>query len=627
MAYADEYGLSLTDPEGFWATQAEDIPWVSFPEQILGKDANGVGRWFVDGEMNTCFAALDWHVEEGRGDNVALIYDSPVTATKAQYTYKELLDWTARIAGGLVSLGVSKGDRVVIYMPMVPETVVAMLACARIGAIHSVVFGGFAAPELASRIDDAEPKVILTASCGIEFEKVIEYKPLLDAAIEIASFKPAHCVVLQRPQSQATLVEPRDIDWKSWESESEPVGCVAVLATDPLYILYTSGTTGKPKGIVRDNGGHAVALKYSMGAIYDVDVGDVFWAASDVGWVVGHSYIVYGPLLKGCASILYEGKPIRTPDAGAFWRVVSEYGVKSFFVAPTAFRAIKKEDPDCALKDQYDISCLKYQFVAGERLDPPTYHWLKEHLKIPVIDHWWQTETGWTISGNMAGVELLETRPGSITLPAPGYDVRVLDENGLEVGPNQEGAIVVKGPLPPSGFPTVWRDHDRYENGYWKDYPGFYLTGDGGYRDEDGYIYVMGRMDDVINVAGHRLSTGQIEEVVAKHTVIAECAVVGINDKEKGQVPVSLIVLKDGANMTPETLEKELVTMVREAVGPIANFKRILIVERLPKTRSGKILRQIMRKMIDREEYSVPSTIEDPSVIGELETGIANWKL
>ena len=627
MAYADEYQLSLSDPESFWSSKAEDVPWFRGPTHILAKDENGVGRWFVDGEMNTCFAALDWHVKQGRGENLALIYDSPVTQTQAQYTYAELLDWTARVAGGLVSLGLRKGDRVVIYMPMVPETVVAMLACARIGVVHSVVFGGFAAPELASRIDDAEPKVILSASCGIEVEKVIEYKPLLDAAIDLANFKPDHCVILQRPQSIVPLINSRDIDWKGWEEEAKPVDSVAVKATDPLYILYTSGTTGKPKGIVRDNGGHAVALKYSMGAIYDVDAGDVFWAASDVGWVVGHSYIVYGPLLKGCASILYEGKPVRTPDAGAFWRVVSEHRVKSFFVAPTAFRAMKKEDPDCRLKDQYDISCLKYQFVAGERLDPPTYHWLRENLNIPVIDHWWQTETGWTISGNMAGVELLETKAGSITLPAPGYDVRVLDENGTEVGPNQEGAIVVKGPLPPSGFPTVWRDHERYENSYWQEYPGFYLTGDGGYRDEDGYIYVMGRMDDVINVAGHRLSTGQIEEVVARHAAIAECAVVGINDKEKGQVPVSLAVLKDGANTSRKQLEDELVLMVRESVGPVANFKRMLIVERLPKTRSGKILRQVIRKMIDGDDYVVPSTIEDFAVIDELVEKFANWEL
>ena len=625
MAYADEYQFSLADPESFWRERAKDIPWNRFPDQTLGKDSNGVSRWFVDGEMNTCFAALDWHVEKGRGSNTALIYDSPVTNSKATYSYKELLDWTSKVAGGLENLGVEKGDRVVIYMPMVPETVVAMLACARLGAVHSVVFGGFAAPELASRIDDAEPKVILSASCGIEFEKVIKYKPLLDEAIELASYQPKNCVILQRPQVEATLIKPRDIDWSEWEKGSRPAGCVPVSALDPLYILYTSGTTGKPKGIVRDHGGHAVALKYSMGAIYDVGVGDVFWAASDVGWVVGHSYIVYGPLLSGCASILYEGKPIRTPDAGAFWRVVSEYGVKSFFVAPTAFRAIKKEDPGCRLKEDYDISCLKYQFVAGERLDSPTYHWLKEHLQIPVIDHWWQTETGWTISGNMAGVELLETKPGSITLPAPGYDVRVLDEKGAEVGPNQEGAIVIKEPLPPGGFPTVWGDHERFERGYWKEYPGFYLTGDGGYRDEDGYIYVMGRMDDVINVAGHRLSTGQIEEVVAKHSTVAECAVIGVSEKEKGQVPVALVVLKDGSNVTEKELEAELILMVRQAVGPIANFKRILIVERLPKTRSGKILRQVMRKMVDGGEYTVPSTIEDPQVIEELKVKFLSW--
>jgi propionyl-CoA synthetase len=523
------------------------------------------------------------------------------------------------VAGGLRELGVAKGDVVIIYMPMVPETVIAMLACARIGAVHSVVFGGFAADELAMRIDDATPKVVLAASCGIETDRVIPYQPLLNGALNLAAHKPAHVVMLERPQAPVQLSAPRDLDWAQWQAAAEPVDCVPVGATDPLYILYTSGTTGKPKGIVRDNGGHAVALKYSMSAVYDVGVGDVYWAASDVGWVVGHSYIVYGPLLAGCATVLYEGKPVKTPDAGAFWRVLSDHRVNSFFVAPTAFRAIKKEDPDCELLANYDISSLKYQFVAGERLDPPTYFWLEQHLKVPVIDHWWQTETGWSICANPAGIELLECRAGSCGVPAPGWDLRVLDEAGQEVAAGEEGAIVVKAPLPPSAFATVWRDHERFEQSYWSQYPGFYLTGDGGYCDEDGYVYVMGRTDDVINVAGHRLSTGRIEEVLAEHAAVAECAVVGIRDEQKGQVPVGLLLLKDGANIDELELVAELVQKVRDAVGPIANFKRALVVSRLPKTRSGKILRQVIRKMIDGDSYNVPSTIDDPDIIHELE--------
>ena len=619
MHYQDLYRRSITDPEGFWAERANDIPWYVKPQTTLSNDANGVARWYADGQLNTCYCAVDYHVEQGRGDQTALIYDSPVTDTVASYSYSQLKEWTARVAGGLRELGVAKGDVVIIYMPMVPETVIAMLACARIGAVHSVVFGGFAADELAMRIDDATPKVVLAASCGIETDRVIPYQPLLNGALNLAAHKPAHVVMLERPQAPVQLSAPRDLDWAQWQAAAEPVDCVPVGATDPLYILYTSGTTGKPKGIVRDNGGHAVALKYSMSAVYDVGVGDVYWAASDVGWVVGHSYIVYGPLLAGCTTVLYEGKPVKTPDAGAFWRVLSDHRVNSFFVAPTAFRAIKKEDPDCELLANYDISSLKYQFVAGERLDPPTYFWLEQHLKVPVIDHWWQTETGWSICANPAGIELLECRAGSCGVPAPGWDLRVLDEAGQEVAAGEEGAIVVKAPLPPSAFATVWRDHERFEQSYWSQYPGFYLTGDGGYRDEDGYVYVMGRTDDVINVAGHRLSTGRIEEVLAEHVAVAECAVVGIRDEQKGQVPVGLLLLKDGANIDELELVAELVQKVRDAVGPIANFKRALVVSRLPKTRSGKILRQVIRKMIDGDAYNVPSTIDDPDIIHELE--------
>lgn len=619
MHYQDLYRRSITDPEGFWAERANDIPWYVKPQTTLSNDVNGVARWYADGQVNTCYCAVDYHVEQGRGDQTALIYDSPVTDTVASYSYSQLKEWTARVAGGLRELGVAKGDVVIIYMPMVPETVIAMLACARIGAVHSVVFGGFAADELAMRIDDATPKVVLAASCGIETDRVIPYQPLLNGALNLAAHKPAHVVMLERPQAPVQLSAPRDLDWAQWQAAAEPVDCVPVGATDPLYILYTSGTTGKPKGIVRDNGGHAVALKYSMSAVYDVGVGDVYWAASDVGWVVGHSYIVYGPLLAGCTTVLYEGKPVKTPDAGAFWRVLSDHRVNSFFVAPTAFRAIKKEDPDCELLANYDISSLKYQFVAGERLDPPTYYWLEQHLKVPVIDHWWQTETGWSICANPAGIELLECRAGSCGVPAPGWDLRVLDEAGQEVAAGEEGAIVVKAPLPPSAFATVWRDHERFEQSYWSQYPGFYLTGDGGYCDEDGYVYVMGRTDDVINVAGHRLSTGRIEEVLAEHAAVAECAVVGIRDEQKGQVPVGLLLLKDGANIDEPGLVAELVQKVRDAVGPIANFKRALVVSRLPKTRSGKILRQVIRKMIDGDAYNVPSTIDDPDIIHELE--------
>jgi propionyl-CoA synthetase len=618
VSYEAEYRRSLTDPEGFWAERAREIPWVRFPDTILGQDEQGAWRWFQGGVTNTAWLALDRHVEAGRGECTALIYDSPVTGRIERISYRALTERVARVAGALRGLGVQRGDRVVIYMPMVPEAAVAMLACARIGAVHSVVFGGFAPRELALRIDDATPKVVLSASCGIEFANVVAYQPLLKGAIELATHKPSHVVMLQREESPADLEDGGYLDWRAWEAAGEPVGWVEVAATDPLYILYTSGTTGRPKGVVRDNGAHAVALHYSMKAVYDIDVDDVFWAASDVGWVVGHSYIVYGPLIKGCTSILYEGKPVRTPDAGAYWRVIQDHRVKTFFVAPTAFRAIRKEDPQCLLKDRYDISSLQYQFVAGERLDPPTYHWLREHLRIPVIDHWWQTETGWSICANMAGVELLETRAGSPTLPMPGFDLRVIDEAGRELGPGSAGAVVLKEPLPPGALSTVWGDHERYVEAYWVQYPGFYFTGDEGFRDEDGYVYIMGRMDDVINVAGHRLSTGEMEEVLAGHPAVAECAVVGVADPDRGQVPVGLLLLKDGVNIDRSELERELVQRVRDQVGAFANFKRAVVVKRLPKTRSGKILRQVIRKMIDGQPYPTPSTIDDPAILPEL---------
>ena len=619
--YAEAYRESIADPQSFWRRAARGIDWFEFPTSILDKDGNGADRWFRGGRLNTAWLALDRHVAAGRGDDVALIYDSPVTGRIQRFTFRELTGRVARVAGGLRSLGVAKGDRVIVYMPMIPEAVIAMLACARIGAVHSVVFGGFAAPELALRIDDAEPKVVLSASCGIEFETVIPYKPLLDAAIDLSATKPAHTVIVQRPQCDAPLISGRDLEWAAWEQGSDPSDCVPVDSWDPLYVLYTSGTTGKPKGVVRDNGGHAVALNYSMGAIYDCGPGDVYWAASDVGWVVGHSYIVYGPLIKGCATVLYEGKPVRTPDAGAIWRVIAEHRVKTFFVAPTAFRAVKKEDPDAALKKNYDISCLEYLFVAGERLDTPTYEWLKRTVHTPVIDHWWQTETGWSICAKMAGVADatdIETRPGSPSLPVPGYDLRILDDDGNELGAGEEGTVVVKAPLPPGALPTVWGDHERYRDAYWSRYPGFYLTGDGGYRDPDGYVYIMGRIDDVMNVAGHRLSTGELEEVVAGHPAVAECAVVGIADDDKGQVPLGLVLLKDGVNVEPSALEAELIQMVRRNIGAFANFKRAFVVPRLPKTRSGKILRQVIRKIADGVAFDVPSTIDDPAILDEI---------
>ncbi|GAB4256679.1 propionyl-CoA synthetase [Deferrisoma sp.] len=620
--YDEIYRRSLEDPEGFWGEAAEQIAWTKRWDKVLDDSNPPFYRWFVGGELNTCYNAVDRHVEAGRGDQVALIYDSPVTNQIQKFTYRELQDQVARFAGVLRGLGVEKGDTVIIYMPMVPQAVVAMLACARLGAIHSVVFGGFAPNELAIRIDDAKPKVIVSASCGIEVTRVIEYKPMLDKAIELATHKPEKCVILARPQAKAELTAGRDFDWDDLMAKAEPAECVPVKATDPLYILYTSGTTGMPKGIVRDNGGHAVALRWSMEYIYDTKPGEVYWAASDVGWVVGHSYIVYGPLFTGCTTILYEGKPVGTPDPGAFWRVISQHGVKVLFTAPTAFRAIKKEDPNGEYFKKYDLSNFKYLFLAGERLDPDTYHWASDLLKRPVIDHWWQTETGWPIAANCAGIELMPIKPGSPTKAVPGYDVRILDDSGKELGPNQEGIVVVKLPLPPGTLPTLWQNDERFRQSYTDPFPGYYFTGDGGYKDEDGYLYIMGRVDDVINVAGHRLSTGAMEEVIATHPAVAECAVIGVADNLKGQVPVGFVVLKAGAEVDPDQLKADLVKMIREQIGPIACYKETMIVKRLPKTRSGKILRGTMRKIADGEQYRVPSTIDDPAILGEIEEAL-----
>jgi propionyl-CoA synthetase len=616
--YAEEFRRSVTDPDSFWGDAARAIDWYREPSVILDSSNPPFYHWFSDGELNTCFNALDRHVRDGRGDQAALIYDSPVTGTARRYTYRELLDQVARMAGVLRDIGVTKGDRVVIYMPMIPEAAISMLACARIGAIHSVVFGGFAAPELAARINDAAPKAVLSASCGIEGTRVIEYKPMLDQAIELATSKPERCVILQRPQATAPLSSGRDVDWAEAIAAASPADCVPVRATDPLYILYTSGTTAKPKGVVRDNGGHAVALRWTMDNLYDIRPGEVFWAASDVGWVVGHSYIVYAPLLAGCTTILYEGKPVGTPDAGAFWRVISEYGVKALFTAPTAFRVIKKEDPDGELSRKYDLSRMKYLFLAGERLDPETYRWAMDLLGIPVIDHWWQTETGWAIAGDPMGLEALPTKPGSPTVPMPGYDVRIYDADGQEVGAGVTGEIVMRLPLPPGCLPTLWRDDDRYIDSYLSRHDGAYVTGDGGYRDEDGYLYVMGRIDDVINVAGHRLSTGEMEEVLASHPAVAECAVIGVHDPVKGEVPRGFVTLKAGIGTDPAVLQAELVALIRERIGPVAALRRVDIVEALPKTRSGKILRKTMRGIANGQDEAIPSTIDSMAALDAL---------
>jgi propionyl-CoA synthetase len=615
--YEDIFRSSTADSEAFWLGAADAIDWLVAPTTALDASRPPFYRWFPDGELNVCHNALDRHVDAGRGAQAALIYDSPVTDTQRTYTYAQLRDEVARFAGVLVGLGVGYGDRVVIYMPMIPEAAVAMLACARIGAVHSVVFGGFAPRELAIRIDDAAPKVIVSASCGIEGKRVIEYKPLLDRAIELASYKPQRCVILQRPQARASL-GATDIDWVAATGAATPAACVSVKATDPLYILYTSGTTARPKGVVRDSGGYAVALRWSMPNVYDVNAGETMFTASDVGWVVGHSYIVYAPLLAGATTVLYEGKPVGTPDAGQFWRVVAEHGVKTMFTAPTAFRAIKKEDPKGEFAARYDLSTLKYLFLAGERLDPETHRWATDLLRIPVIDHWWQTETGWPIVANPAGIELLPIKPGSPTRPLPGWDVQVLDASGSPVGADTEGALVVTNPMPPGSLVTLWRDDERFVQSYMTAYEGYYLTGDGGRIDNDGYVFVMGRTDDVINVAGHRLSTGGMEEVLASHPDVAECAVIGVADPMKGQVPRGFVVLKAGVERDQAGLAAELVQMVRDQIGAIAALKDVAVVAALPKTRSGKILRKTMRGIADGADEPIPSTIDDASVLDAL---------
>ncbi len=620
--YQEEYRQSIENPESYWAAAAEDCYWYKPYDTVLDDSAKPFYRWFKGGVTNTCFNALDFHINSGRGEQTALIYDSPVTDTIQKYTYNELKDEVAAFAGVLAGNGAKKGDRVVIYMPMIPEAAIAMLACARIGAVHSVVFGGFAAKELATRIDDAKPKVIVSASCGIEVKKVIPYKPLLDEAINIATHKPDRCIVLQRPMETAVMNPERDVDWKTEMAAAVPQECVHVAATDPLYILYTSGTTGQPKGVVRDNGGHMVALKWSMKAVYDMEPGEVFWAASDVGWVVGHSYIVYAPLLKGCTTILFEGKPVGTPDAGVFWRVISQHKVKTLFTAPTAFRAIKRDDPEAGLLKEYDLSCFKSLFLAGERSDPDTLKWAEAHLKVPVIDHWWQTETGWAIAANCLGIESMPVKYGSPTKAVPGWNLMVLDEECRPVANGDIGTLAVKLPLPPGTLPTLWQNDDRYISAYLDEFPGYYTTSDAGYLDEEGYVYVMSRTDDIINVAGHRLSTGAMEEVLADHPDVAECAVLGVADQLKGQLPVGFLVLKAGAEREHDQIVKEVVASVRERIGPVAAFKTATVVERLPKTRSGKILRGTIQKIADNQPWNMPATIDDPAILDEMEDAL-----
>jgi len=620
--YDRVYAEWRADPQAFWAKAAQEIDWISPPRRIFDAEAGVYGRWFPDATCNTCFNALDRHVAAGRGEQTAIIYDSPVTGAKRRISYAELLEETATLAAVLSSLTVEKGDRVVIYMPMIPQALAAMLACARIGAIHSVVFGGFAARELAARIDDAKPKLILAASCGVEPGRIVAYKPLLDAAIELSAHKPAACLVLQRPQAKAAMTAGRDVDWDEADAAAKAAGkradCVELAATDPLYILYTSGTTGKPKGVVRDNGGHMVALKWSMANVYGVAPGETFWTASDIGWVVGHSYIVYGPLLHGCASVLYEGKPVGTPDAGAFWRVIDEHKVVSFFTAPTAFRAVRKEDPEGALLKKYSTASLRTLFLAGERADPETLAWAGRLLNVPVVDHWWQTETGWPIVANPVGLGLLPIKPGSPTVPMPGYDVAVVDDTAKPVKAGAMGSIVIKLPLPPGALPTLFQNDQRMVESYLSEFPGYYKTSDAGYCDEDGYLFVMGRTDDIINVAGHRLSTGGMEEALASHRDVAECAVIGVKDEIKGEAPVGFLVLKAGVNRAPGEIEREVVALVRERIGPVAAFKRAIAVPRLPKTRSGKILRGTMKKIADGENWAMPATIDDPAALDEI---------
>jgi len=614
---ADFHKRSLQDPAAFWAEAAEDIHWYRRWDRVLDDSNPPFYRWFPGGMVNTCYNAVDRHVESGRADQLALVHDSPVTGATATLTYAELQDQVARFAGALAVRGVAKGDRVIIYMPAVPEAIVAMLACGRIGAIHSVVFGGFAPNELATRIDDAKPKVIVSASCGIEVERIIEYKPLLDKAIEIASFKPDCCIILQRPQAVATMVNGRDVDWLE-VADAEPADCLPVAATDPLYILYTSGTTGVPKGVVRDHGGHLVALKWTMKNVYDVEPGDVYWAASDVGWIVGHSYIVYAPLFHGCTTVLYEGKPVGTPDPGAFWRVISEHKVNVMFTAPTAFRAIKREDPEGEFIGRYDLSCFRSLFLAGERCDADTLEWAQRQLGVPVVDHWWQTETSWAIGANCAGLGDLPIKPGSCGLAVPGYDVRVLDGSGNVVTAGETGSVAIKTPLPPGCLPTLWNNDDGFVDTYFTAFPGYYSTADAGFKDEDGYLWIMSRTDDIINVAGHRLSTGGMEEVLASHQDVAECAVMGVPDAIKGEIPVGMIVLKANVERDDDEIVAELVRMIRSQIGPVASFKVAAIVRRLPKTRSGKILRGTMRKIAAGEQFKVPATIDEPTILDEI---------
>ncbi len=624
MGYNEVFEQSLTEPEKFWAEAAKGIDWIKEADVVLDDSRPPFYRWFAGAELNTCYNAVDRHVLAGRGEQVAIIYDSPVTDTTRKISYAELQEQVALFAGVLKDKGVTKGDTVIIYMPMIPEAAVAMLACARLGAIHSVVFGGFAPNELAIRIDHAQPKLIVTASGAIEGKKTIAYLPLVDQAIDIAEHSVDTVLIHEREFVKSDLKAGRDFFWHDLLPAASPAGCVAVQATDPLYILYTSGTTGMPKGVMRDNGGHAVALNWSMKNIYDLNQGEVFWSASDVGWVVGHSYIVYAPLLAGCTTVFYEGKPIGTPDAGAFWRVISEHGVKVMFTAPTAFRAIKKEDPNGDLCRKYDLSCFEALYLAGERLDPDTYHWASDLLGVPVIDHWWQTETGWAIVANCRGIEEFPVKAGSPTKAVPGYDVRIVDDAGHEIGPGQEGNVVVKLPLPPGTLVSLWRDEEKFVKSYMTNFDGYYETSDGGYIDEDGYVFVMGRIDDVINIAGHRLSTGAMEEVIATHPDVAECAVVGCDDKLKGQMPVGLVVLKAGAEPDPAELSKKLTQMVREKIGPIACYKITAVVNRLPKTRSGKILRGTMRAIAGGRDYRMPSTIDDPIVLDEIKDAFAS---
>ncbi|MBX9739845.1 MAG: propionyl-CoA synthetase [Beijerinckiaceae bacterium] len=620
--YPQVYAAWQKDPSAFWGEAAKAIDWIEAPRQIFDAEQGPYGRWFPDAVCNTCYNAIDRHVANGRADQPAIIYDSPVAHSKRVLTYADLLAEVSALAAVLQDFGVEKGDRVIVYMPMIPEALVGMLACARIGAVHSVVFGGFAAKELATRIDDAKPKLVLTASCGIEPGRVVAYKPLLDAAIDMAGTKPAHVLVLPRPQAQAIMIDGRDHDWRALVDAAKAAGraasCVPVKATDPLYILYTSGTTGIPKGVVRDNGGHMVALAWTMPNLYGVKPGEVFWSASDVGWVVGHSYIVYGPLLHGATTVVYEGKPIGTPDAGAFWRVIDEYGVVVLFTAPTAFRAIRKEDPEARFLKVHSTKTLRHLFLAGERADPDTVAWAEQVLGVPVIDHWWQTETGWGIAGNPVGLGMLPIKHGSPTVPLPGYDVQIVDEAAKPVPNGQMGSIVIKLPLPPGCLPTLWQQDARMRESYLDDFPGFYKTADAGFKDQDGYLYIMGRTDDIINVAGHRLSTGGMEEVLASHPAVAECAVIGMKDELKGEQPCGFVVLKSGVTTSPLQIEKEIVALVREKIGPVAAFKIAITVNRLPKTRSGKILRGTMKKIADGDEWSTPATIDDPAILDEI---------